>query len=122
MRNLFLLGLIGLALGVTLGLLIGWALWPVQYTNTAPAQLRQDYRNDYILMVAAAYQVEKNPDVARERLAQLDPAQPTRPLVELTETLIAQSGRPSDIQMLVRLAEALGATTPAMKPYLGGSP
>lgn len=29
-------GLLGLALGVSLGLLVGWVLWPVQYTNTAP--------------------------------------------------------------------------------------
>ncbi len=122
MRNLLLLGLVGLVLGVALGLLIGWVLWPVQYTNTAPAQLRQDYRNDYILMVAAAYRVEGHPDAARERLTRLDPEQPTRPLVELTETLIAQHGRPNDILMLVQLAEALGVTTPAMEPYLGGTP
>jgi hypothetical protein len=122
MRNTLLWGFIALLLGVALGLLIGWVLWPVQYTNTAPAQLRQDYRNDYILMVAAAYQVEKDPEAARERLARLDPEQPERPLVELTETLMAQSGRPGDIQMLVRLAQALDATTPAMLPYLGGAP
>lgn len=122
MRNLLPLGLVGLALGITMGLLVGWVLWPVQYTNTPPAQLRQDYRNDYILMVAAAYQVEGNADAALERLARLDPEQPTCPLVELTETLIAQNGRPGDISMLVRLAEALGATTPAMGPYLGGTP
>ncbi|MDW8068281.1 MAG: hypothetical protein RML46_05150 [Anaerolineae bacterium] len=117
-----LLGLIGLVAGVALGLLVGWVLWPVQYTNTAPAQLRQDYRTDYILMVAAAYHVEGNAEAALGRLAWLDPETPTRPLVELTETLIAENGRPGDIAMLVRLAEALGATTSAMEPYLGGIP
>lgn len=122
MRRLLSLGVVGLALGIALGLLVGWVLWPVQYTNTAPVQLRQDYRDDYILMVAAAYQVEQNADAARERLARLDPERPTRPLVELTETLIARGGRPGDISMLVRLAEALGATTPAMEPYRGGTP
>ncbi|RME32335.1 MAG: hypothetical protein D6793_11210 [Thermoflexia bacterium] len=115
-------GLLGLALGVGLGLLVGWVLWPVQYTNTAPVQLRQDYRNDYILMVAAAYHVERDLDAARGRLAQLDPEDPARPLVDLTETLIAQNGRPRDIQMLVRLAEDLGAATPPMLPYLQGFP
>lgn len=122
MRNVFLPGLIGLALGVALGLLVGWVLWPIQYTNTAPAQLRQDYRNDYVLMVAAAYQVEGNADAARERLTRLDPEQPTRPLVELTETLIAQNGRPGDIAMLVHLAEALGTATPAMGPFQRETP
>ncbi|MCS7283342.1 MAG: hypothetical protein NZ769_08365 [Anaerolineae bacterium] len=115
-------GLLGLALGLGLGLLVGWVLWPVQYTNTAPAQLRQDYRTDYILMVAAAYRVEGDPEAARGRLAQLDPEDPSRPLVELTEALIAQGGRPQDIRMLVRLAEALGAVTPPMTPYLQGFP
>lgn len=57
-------GLLGLALGLGLGLLVGWVLWPVQYTNTAPAQLRQDYRTDYILMVAAAYRVEGDLEAA----------------------------------------------------------
>jgi len=122
MRNALLWGFIALVLGIALGLLVGWVLWPVQYTNTAPAQLRQDYRNDYILMVAAAYQVEGNSETARERLARLDPEQPERPLIELTETLIVQSGRPGDIRMLVRLAQALDAATPAMLPYLGGAP
>lgn len=122
MRNILIWSLVGLALGVALGLLIGWVLWPVQYTNTAPAQLRHDYRTDYILMVAAAYEVEKNPDAARDRLARLEPEHPERPLVELTETLIAQKGRPTDIQMLVRLAEALNAVSPAMLPYLGKTP
>lgn len=73
-------------------------------------------------MVAAAYRVEGDLEAARQRLALLDTQSPSRPLVELTETLIAQGGRPSDIQMLVRLAEALGATTPAMTPYLQGFP
>lgn len=121
MRPVYL-GLLGLALGVGLGLLVGWVLWPVQYTNTAPAQLRQDYRTEYILMVAAAYRVEGDLEAARARLSRLDPENPSRPLVELTEVLIAQGGRPQDIQVLVRLAEALGTTTPPMMPYLQGTP
>ena len=117
MRKILPLALIGLVLGVGLGLLIGWRLWPVQYTNTAPAQLRQDYSNDYILMVAAAYQVEEDVEAAQERLATLNPESPTQLVVDLAEQLIADGGRPTDIRMLVQLADALGVATPAMAPY-----
>lgn len=118
MRRKLALGLIGLVAGVGLGLLIGWRLWPVNYTNTAPYQLRQDYRNDFVLMTAAAYQVERDLDAARERLALVDAEAPERPVVELTETLIAEGGRSEDVAVLVELAEALDATTVPMAPYL----
>jgi len=122
MRKILPLALVGLGIGVALGLLVGWVLWPVRYTNTAPAQLRQDYRNDYVLMTAAAYQVEGDLEAARARLALLDPERPARPVVELAETLIAEGGRSTDIQMLSALADALGAATPAMAPYLEETP
>ena len=119
MRRLLPLTLIGLAAGIGLGLLVGWALWPVEYTNTSPAELRQDYANDYVLMVAASYWVEGDVQAARDRLALLDADEPSRPLVELTERLIAEGGRPTDIRMLARLADRLGAATAEMAPYLG---
>jgi len=122
MRKILLLALIGLVAGVALGLLIGWGLWRVQYTNTTPAQLRQDYANDYVLMVAAAYWVDGDLDAARDRLSLLDPAAPARPVIELAEQLIADGGRPGDIRLLARLAQALGETTPALEPYLGAQP
>jgi hypothetical protein len=117
MRNILPLVLVGLVVGAALGLLTGWILWPVQYTNTAPAQLRQDYRNDYILMVAAAYQVEGNLEGAQTRLALLDPEEPARPVVELAEALTAGGGWSGDVAMLARLADALRAATPAMTSY-----
>jgi hypothetical protein len=122
MRRISLLALIGLAAGIALGLLIGWVLWKVEYTNTAPAQLRQDYRDDYVVMIASAYQVEGNLGAARDRLSQLNPTDPAQPVIDLTERLIAANGRPSDIEALVHLAEDLGAATPTMAPYLEGTP
>ena len=122
MRRISLLALIGLAAGIALGLLIGWVLWKVEYTNTAPAQLRQDYRDDYVVIIASAYQVEGNLGAARDRLSQLNPTDPAQPVIDLTERLIAANGRPSDIEALVHLAEDLGAATPTMAPYLEGTP
>ncbi len=44
----------GLVLGVWLGLWYGWRVSPVRYVSTTPDLLRQDYRDDYVLMVAEA--------------------------------------------------------------------
>jgi hypothetical protein len=39
--------------GLALGLVYGWRINPVQYTDITPDVLRIDYRSDYVLMVAA---------------------------------------------------------------------
>ncbi len=109
---------IGIAAGLALGLVIGW-LWPVQYTNTAPAALRQDYGDDYIIMVAAAYEIERDPARARARLTLLDAQEPAAPVIELAERLIEVGGSVNDIAQLARLAWTFKATTPALVPYLG---
>ena len=58
--------LIALALGITLGLVYGWVINPVQYTDVTPDALRIDYRTDYVLMVAEAYRAEQDPALAGE--------------------------------------------------------
>lgn len=112
---------IGAAVGLVLGLAIGW-LWPVQYTNTAPAMLRQDYHDDYVLMVATVYEVEGNLEQACERLELLDSQEPAAPVVELAERLVEAGGSAEDITRLARLAWALGAITPTLVPYLESQP
>ncbi|MGD2104442.1 MAG: hypothetical protein PVJ55_04915 [Anaerolineae bacterium] len=108
------------ALGLILGITIGWLLWPVTYTNTSPAVLREDYHDDYVLMIAAAYQVDQDLQEARSRLELLDAATPATPVVELARKLIEDGGGEEDITRLTRLARALGAMNPALAPYLEG--
>lgn len=103
---------IGVAVGLVLGFAIGWWLWPVTYTNTSPAALRDDYRHDYVLMVAAAYEVEGDLRGARDRLELLNPDSPAAPATQLARTLIETDGDEKDIARLAQLAEALGATDP----------
>ncbi len=40
----------GVLLGLILGLVIGWGIWPVQWTDLAPYHLRPDLREDYLRM------------------------------------------------------------------------
>lgn len=113
---------VAVAVGLALGFAVGWWLWPVQYTNTAPAVLRQDYRDDYIVMVATAYEVERDLEQARERLKLLNPEEPAVSVTELVERLIEADGSGEDIARLARLAWALGATAPTLIPYLEDPP
>jgi hypothetical protein len=61
----------GLAFGVLLGLWYGWQVSPVRYVNTTPDLLRQDYRDDYVLMVAEAYAADHDLGLAAQQLSRL---------------------------------------------------
>ncbi len=113
----------GVALGLALGFAVGWWLWPVQYTNTAPDVLRRDYRDDYIVMVATAYEID-NGDVeqAQRRLEALDSENPAVPVIELAERLVETGGSVEDITRLARLAGAFDSLTPTLAPYLEDQP
>ena len=63
--------LVAIAVGVGLGLYYGWAVSPVAYVDTAPNTLREDYKADYVLMVAEAYQGDGDLTSARRSLALL---------------------------------------------------
>jgi len=67
---------IALLIGIALGLVYGWAIAPVEYIDVTPNILRADYRTDYVLMVAEAYQNEHAPETAARRLAMLGSESP----------------------------------------------
>jgi hypothetical protein len=61
--------LIAILVGAALGLAYGWMISPVQYVDTSPDTLRIDYKTDYVLMAAEAYENEKDLALALRRLA-----------------------------------------------------
>jgi len=68
--------MLALGLGIGLGLVYGWFINPVQFTEITPEALRIDYRTDYVLMVAEAYQAEQDEEAAARRLAILGSQSP----------------------------------------------
>ena len=56
-------------IGIALGLIYGWVIDPIEYTDVTPNILREDYRTDYTLMVAEAHQSEQDSETAARRLA-----------------------------------------------------
>jgi hypothetical protein len=60
---------LALLTGIALGLAYGWFVDPVDYFDLTPETLRNDYKADYVLMVAEAYQADKDAGLAARRLA-----------------------------------------------------
>ena len=76
--------LIAAAIGIALGVVYGWVIDPVEFTNLTPGLLREDYRADYVLMVAEAYHGEINAATAARRLGVLSSETPA---ILVTNTL-----------------------------------
>ncbi len=115
-RWLFLV--LGLGLGLALGLTYTWVLNPVQFYNTDPVDLRPQYKETWIQLVAAAYRQDGDLDRAMGRLSGLDDSQIGRTVAGITTQAI-NSGKPATrIRALAALADALGARTAEMMIYL----
>ncbi len=108
----------GLIIGLGVGLIYGWVLRPVEYVDTSPDTLREDYRTDYVLMVAEAYAGDGDLDLAQIRLAALGPQPPVDIVVEAIDYAVKQNFSRPDLETLNRLAIQLRAIPPS--PEIGG--
>ncbi len=118
-RLAFILFLFCLALGVAVGLYIGWVASPVTYVDTEPAALSVTYQDDAMLMVATIYAHDNDLPAAEQRLAQLGLGDHPGPAVAAAAERLIAAGQPeADLRLIVKLAVTLGELTPAMRPYL----
>ena len=59
---------LGFIVGLFIGLVVlGWGLWPVQWTNAAPSSLQPDYQNDYLRMAVDSFVRNPVNDLAIQR-------------------------------------------------------
>jgi hypothetical protein len=108
--------LIGVLVGLAVGLFLGWEQFPVEYTNSSMEALAPRYKQEYTVMVAEGYLVDRDIDAALRRLRPLGEANIYDYVQRMTEQFIAQSNVPA-IPMMVALSEALGRLTPVMEIY-----
>lgn len=114
----FLVSLIlALIVGLGLGLYIGWVQFPAQYVNSPASALAQRYKDDYTVMIAAGYLVDRDLTGALERMRLLGVENVPAYVQEVTERYISNSRAIDDIRRLVALSEGLGRLTPIMEPY-----
>jgi hypothetical protein len=94
--------------GISLGLLYGWVVSPVEYVDTSPDSLRADYRADYVLMVAEIYQIEQDAALAARRLSLLGSALPPHEVAaELLQFAQTRQYPSQDVTLLQNLTIAL---------------
>ena len=94
--------------GVGLGLYVGWFVKPAPpAANAAPQALRYDYRTDYVLMVAEAYQSDGSVPVAVSRLTFLGDTPPVRLVQEAIVNGRELNYEQADIELLARLYQAI---------------
>jgi hypothetical protein len=112
--------LTGLIVGLALGLGYAWGVQPVQYTNTRPADLRADFKDQYRSLIAAAYAANGDLVRARERLKLLQDADLYRVLAEQAQRTLAGGASLQEARALGQLAVALGQ--PPVSAQLTPSP
>lgn len=99
--------LLGLSVGVAFGLLAGWVVYPRDSGLSSPEGLRQDYKEIYMVMVAAAHRGNGDLERARVRLEALGLKDPLQDITALAQRSAAQGLPLFDIAVLGELALAL---------------
>ena len=109
--------IVGLALGIGLGLYLGWVAWPTEFTDANPSVLQDTYRQDYVRLIATAYTADNDLPAAQQRVASLG-EDGLDVVLAVTLEAILQGEDEAEVRQLVRLANDLGLSSPAMVPYL----
>jgi hypothetical protein len=63
--------LTGLVIGLALGLLFGYRIFPVQFFDITPASLHQDFQEDYLELVGLAYHADNDIGRAYSRISEM---------------------------------------------------
>jgi hypothetical protein len=108
---------VGLLIGLGIGLYIGWVQFPVTYINSPASDLAQRYKDDYTVMIANGYRVDRDLQGVVERLRILGVENIPQHVQETAERYVTNSRDVADIHALVTLAEAFDRLTPIMEPY-----
>lgn len=109
---------VGVAIGLALGLTLTWVVWPVQYYDTDPVDLRPEHKEDYIVLVGAAYAVDGDLARAKVRLAKLEEKDIGTVVAGLAEGYLREGRDVEETRGLAKLADALGVRTSALLVYI----
>lgn len=98
---------LALLAGLGLGLVYAWIISPLRVTDSAPAALRADFKDDYRSAIAAAYTASGNLPRARARLSLLGDADPVEALNAQAQRMLASGSSFGEADQVAALASAL---------------
>ena len=107
----------GVIIGIAIGLLIGWVVYPTEFANASLSDLSPRFQEEYVLMVAAGYIHDGDVNGAFDRLQRLGAENVPIFVQEITERYISNSRDIQDIRLLVALTEGLGRLTSPMERF-----
>jgi len=110
---LLLVGLLGLTLGLTFGLVIAWQWLPLSLIEAEPADLEIRYKEDYIRLVAATFADDRDLAAAQSRLKRLRAGNIGLWVADLAAREAGHDNQAA--QNLTRLARAFGVSDVALK-------
>jgi hypothetical protein len=115
LKNPLYSGLAGFVAGLIVGLpMLGWWIWPVEWTDATPQHLRNDIQVDYLRMVIDSFDRNQDEGLAQKRWQDLGSAGQTA-----LKALATDPGttNPKEIEQLALLVQApIPAIQPAAKP------
>ena len=107
-----IIALIALAIGLGLGVAIGWCVWPVTYTEAQPNRMGASWKDESIWLAAQAFAFDHDLEAAQARLRPLGSEDLGTLVLDRATHAIEQNLPAAQIAYLVRLAAALGARSP----------
>ena len=119
-RTLWLFVGIVFLLGVSGGLLLTWGVWPVDYFDTDPVDLRAELKQDYLVLIGSSFAVEDDLEHARQRLSWLgfNDEDASRVLIGLTKRYVEGGGNVAVVRGLSKLAYGLGVRDSQILVYV----
>ena len=124
LKNARVAAIAGVVLGLALGLLVGWIMWPVEYTDAPPSNLSLRFQQDYLRMAVDSYHSNKDGVSAIQRWSDLGDQAP-----DVLQSIVDEPGeqRPGWIMEYKSFIESQGlnvvpsgASPPAEEPPAPG--
>jgi hypothetical protein len=119
-----LLGLVllGIVAGFAAGAIFGYVVMPINYLGTDISNLRTAQKDDWVIMVSAAYVLDNNLADARQRIDRVDenPVVAARYVADVAQRTIDQNDT-RNARNVSALAIALGVGTTPIRNYAAES-
>ena len=104
--NPMYLGAAALVVGLILGLIFAWGVWPVKYVDAAPEHLHENFKLDYMRMVIDSYNSKPDNNLATQRINLL--GEDANSIFEQ----VRANPMTQDVEGFLQLYQATSGTTP----------